>query len=171
MKPRLLIVDDDESIRTQLKWALTKDYEILLAEDRIGALETFKSTRPAVTVLDLGLSPRPNAPDEGLRALAGLLDLDGAAKVIIISGQGDKENAVRAVGAGAFDFFASPSIWKSCDFYSGDASTCRSWRANIARGSRAFRSKSSRRWLGVASKCTTCSSRFARSRRVAPQFF
>jgi two-component system NtrC family response regulator len=108
MKPRLLIVDDDESIRTQLKWALTKDYEILLAEDRIGALETFKSTRPAVTVLDLGLSPRPNAPDEGLRALAGLLDLDGAAKVIIISGQGDKENAVRAVGAGAFDFFCKP---------------------------------------------------------------
>jgi two-component system NtrC family response regulator len=108
MKPRLLIVDDDESIRTQLKWALTKDYEILLAEDRIGALEIFKSTKPAVTVLDLGLPPRPNAPDEGLSALAGLLDLDGAAKVIIISGQGDKENAVRAVGAGAFDFFCKP---------------------------------------------------------------
>jgi two-component system NtrC family response regulator len=108
MKPRLLIVDDDESIRTQLKWALAKDYEILLAEDRLGALETFKSTRPAVTVLDLGLPPGPNAPDEGLSALAGLLDLERTAKVIIISGQEDRENAVRAVGAGAFDFFCKP---------------------------------------------------------------
>ena len=70
--------------------------------------------RPAVTVLDLGLPPRPDAPDEGLSTLAGLLDLDGVAKVIIISGQ-DRENAVRAVGAGAFDFFARPWIWKGCD--------------------------------------------------------
>lgn len=108
MKPRLLIVDDDEAIRTQMKWALAKDYDILLAEDRIGALEIFKSSRPAVTILDLGLPPLPNAPDEGLTVLSALLDLDGAAKVIIISGQEDKENAVRAVGAGAFDFFCKP---------------------------------------------------------------
>jgi two-component system, NtrC family, response regulator len=108
MKPRLLIVDDDETIRTQMKWALAGDYEVLLAEDRIGALKTFKSSLPAVTILDLGLPPRPNAPDEGLDTLEGLLNLDGSAKVIIISGQEDQENAIRAVGAGAYDFFCKP---------------------------------------------------------------
>jgi two-component system NtrC family response regulator len=108
MKPRLLIVDDDETIRTQMKWALGKDYEIFLAEDRVGALDAFKSWRPSVTILDLGLRPFPNAPDEGLAALSGLLNLDSSAKVIIISGQGDKENAIRAVGTGAYDFFCKP---------------------------------------------------------------
>jgi two-component system NtrC family response regulator len=108
MKPRLLIVDDDETIRMQMKWALANDYEVLLADDRGGALETFKSSRPAVTLLDLGLPPHPNAPDEGLDTLSELLTLDGLAKVIIISGQEDRENAVRAVGAGAYDFFCKP---------------------------------------------------------------
>src|SRR5271165_5633108 len=108
MRPRLLIVDDDETIRTQMKWALATDYEVLLAEDRVGALEMFKSNRPTVTMLDLGLPPRPNEPDEGLAALSGLLALDSSAKVIIISGQEEKENAIRAVGAGAYDFLCKP---------------------------------------------------------------
>ncbi len=108
MRPRLLIVDDDETIRTQMKWALTAEYEVLLAEDRVGALEMFNSSRPTVTMLDLGLPPRPNEADEGLAALSGLLALDSSAKVIIISGQEEKENAIRAVGAGAYDFLCKP---------------------------------------------------------------
>jgi len=108
MRPRLLIVDDDEAIRTQMKWALAKDYEVLLAENRSGAIEIFKSGRPGVTMLDLGLPPLPNAPDEGLRALSEILSLDNSTKVIIISGQEEKQNAVRAVGAGAYDFFCKP---------------------------------------------------------------
>jgi two-component system, NtrC family, response regulator len=108
MKPKLLIVDDDEEILTQMKWALGPDYEVLLAGERSEALKTFNSHRPAVTILDLGLPPRPNEPDEGLAALSGLLAMDRTAKVIIISGQGDKENALRAVGAGAYDFLCKP---------------------------------------------------------------
>ena len=108
MKPKLLIVDDDEEIRTQMKWALGQDYEVLLAGDRAEALEAFNSHRPAVTILDLGLPPRPNEPEEGLAALSSLLALDRTAKVIIISGQGEKENALRAVGAGAYDFLCKP---------------------------------------------------------------
>ena len=80
MKPKLLIVDDDEEIRTQMKWALGQDYEVLLAGERAEALETFSSNRPAVTILDLGLPPRPNEPDEGLAALSGLLALDRNAR-------------------------------------------------------------------------------------------
>ena len=108
MKTKLLIVDDDEDIRTQMKWALANDYEPLTAEDRVGALAAFTAHRPTVTLLDLGLPPRPNEPDEGLAALSALLGLDPLAKVIIVSGQGDKQNALRAIGAGAYDFLCKP---------------------------------------------------------------
>jgi two-component system NtrC family response regulator len=108
MKQKLLIVDDDDAIRTQMKWALSNHYEILLAEDRVGALSTFRAERPAVTLLDLGLPPRPNDPDEGLATLSEILSLESQAKVIIISGQGEKKNALEAVGAGAYDFLCKP---------------------------------------------------------------
>lgn len=108
MKTPLLIVDDDEAIRTQMKWALSHDYEVLFAGDRTEAVETFKSGRPTVTLLDLGLPPDANECKEGIATLGDLLALDGAAKVIIISGQAEKENALQAVGAGAYDFLSKP---------------------------------------------------------------
>jgi two-component system NtrC family response regulator len=108
MKPTLLIVDDDEAIRTQMKWALSQDYEIYFAQDRREALESFEANSPAVTLLDLGLPPRPNESDEGLAVLSDVLATDSAAKVIIISGQGEKRNAIEAVGAGAYDFLCKP---------------------------------------------------------------
>jgi two-component system, NtrC family, response regulator len=108
MNPVLLLVDDDEAIRTQMKWALSADYEIVFAEDRAGAVETFKKKKPAVTLLDLGLPPRPAEPDEGLAALAEIKALDQMAKVIVISGQGEKKNALEAVAAGAYDFLCKP---------------------------------------------------------------
>jgi len=108
MKPKVLIVDDDEAIRTQMKWALTQDYEVHFAEDRKGALEVFKANSPAVTLLDLGLPPHPNQSDEGLAALSGLLEVDATAKVIVISGQSEKQNALQAVGEGAYDFLCKP---------------------------------------------------------------
>ncbi len=107
-KTRLLIVDDDEDICTQMKWALCNDYELLTAGDRAGALAAFTASRPTVTLLDLGLPPRPNDPDEGLGVLSAVLALDPLAKVIVVSGQGDKQNALRAVGAGAYDFLCKP---------------------------------------------------------------
>src|ERR1700746_1813233 len=107
-KTRLLIVDDDEDIRAQMKWALCNDYELLMAGDRAGALAAYTADRPTVTLLDLGLPPRPNDPEEGLAALSAILALAPVAKVIVVSGQGDKQNALRAVGAGAYDFLCKP---------------------------------------------------------------
>ena len=72
------------------------------------AVAAFTANRPSVTLLDLGLPPRPNEPEEGLATLSSLLALDPLAKVIIVSGQGDKQNALRAVGAGAYDFLCKP---------------------------------------------------------------
>jgi two-component system NtrC family response regulator len=104
----LLIVEDDEDIRTQMKWALATDYEVVMAGDRAAAVAQFNSRRPPVILLDLGLPPRPNEPEEGFATLSALLAIDPQAKVIIVSGQGDRQNALRAVGAGAYDFLCKP---------------------------------------------------------------
>jgi two-component system, NtrC family, response regulator len=104
----LLIVEDDEDICTQMKWALADEYDVLTAGSRAGALTTFAAARPSVTLLDLGLPPRPNGPDEGLGVLSEILAHDPRAKVIVVSGQGDKQNALLAVGAGACDFLCKP---------------------------------------------------------------
>src|SRR5438105_1174444 len=107
-KPRLLVVDDDEDIRSQMKWALAEDYEVVLAQDRSSAIETFKQNRPLITLLDLGLPPRPNQPDEGLATLPELLAIDPLAKVIIVTGQAEKQNALQAIGQGAYDLLCKP---------------------------------------------------------------
>ena len=112
MKPKLLIVEDDEEIQTQMKWALIESYDVQLAGDREAAIEAFKASKPAVVLLDMGLPPLPASSEEGLAALAELLALDDTVKVIIVSGQGEKDVALRAVGAGAYDFLNKPVDWK-----------------------------------------------------------
>jgi two-component system NtrC family response regulator len=91
-----------------MKWALSEQYEVQFAEDRRAATECFEANLPAVTLLDLGLPPRPNECDEGFAVLSDILAIDNTAKVIIISGQGEKQNAIEAVGAGAYDFLCKP---------------------------------------------------------------
>lgn len=108
MKSALLIIDDDEEIRTQMKWALGGEYEVALAEDRASGLEAFRLRKPTVVLLDLGLPPHPGGPTEGLAALEEILAEDNSAKVIIVSGQGERSNALQAVGAGAYDFLTKP---------------------------------------------------------------
>jgi len=109
MKPRLLIVDDDEEIRSQMKWALSADYDVFLAEDRSTAMETFREHEPLVVLLDLGLPPNPADPHEGLATLSEILAQDSLAKIIIITGQGEKRNALQAIGAGAYDYLTKPA--------------------------------------------------------------
>jgi two-component system, NtrC family, response regulator len=107
-KQKLLIIDDDEDLRTQMKWALTQDYTILLAEDRPSAMAVMRKEIPAVVTLDLGLPPLPAGVEEGFAALDEIVNEYGQTKVIIITGRGEKENALRAVGKGAYDFFYKP---------------------------------------------------------------
>jgi two-component system NtrC family response regulator len=108
MKSKVLIVDDDPEIRTQLKWALAADYELSFAENRSQAMNQFKTIQPHITLLDLGLPPRPHDPDEGLATLSELMAANPATKVIIVSGQGEKKNAIQAVAGGAYDFLCKP---------------------------------------------------------------
>ena len=107
-KQKLLIVEDDEDLRTQMKWALTADYDVYLAEDRQSAIAIINKEQPAVVTLDLGLPPNPAGVEEGFAVLDHILDEYNNTKVIIIIGRGEKENALRAVEKGAYDFFYKP---------------------------------------------------------------
>jgi two-component system NtrC family response regulator len=109
VKPKLLIVDDDEEIRTQMRWALASEYDVVLAGDRAEALDRFGTARPLVVLLDLGLPPHTGTPEEGLSILSEILALESLTKVVIISGQGEKDVALRAVGDGAYDFLGKPA--------------------------------------------------------------
>src|SRR3990170_4749916 len=96
-KKKLLIIEDDEDLRIQMKWALAQDYEVLLADDRQSAVAVLRREHPAVITLDLGLPPLPVGVEEGFAVLDDILNEHGQAKVIIITGRGERENAIRAV--------------------------------------------------------------------------
>ena len=108
MKPTLLIVEDDDEIRTQLRWAIASEYEIIQASDRASALKLFQAHKPPVVLLDLGLPPHTGTPQEGLATLSEILDIESRTKVVIASGQNERSTALQAVGAGAYDFLAKP---------------------------------------------------------------
>ena len=108
LKPKLLIVEDDDAIRSQMRWALAQDYEVFLAEDRKTAVDVFQKEQPLVVTLDLGLPPHPGESTEGFAALAEVLEKNPLTKIIVITGQGDKENAHKAIEQGAYDFFTKP---------------------------------------------------------------
>ncbi len=107
-RPVLLIVDDDEEIRTQLRWGLSDQYQVLQAGDRTAALTLVRARRPAVVLLDMGLPPQVNDPSEGLAVLREIAAFDRFVKVVVISGQSDRSIALKAIGAGAYDFITKP---------------------------------------------------------------
>ncbi|GAB4233326.1 MAG: PEP-CTERM-box response regulator transcription factor [Acidobacteriota bacterium] len=105
---KLLLVEDDEAVRSQMRWALAEDYEIFQAGDRSEAVELMRREHPPLVCLDLGLPPDAGGVSEGFQALDELLQEDSHAKIIVITGQGDRSNALRAVARGAYDFFSKP---------------------------------------------------------------
>lgn len=107
-KPRsLLIVEDDLALQKQIKWSLDR-FVSVTAHDRESALLQLRKSEPAVVTMDLGLPPDSDAVSEGFRLLAQILAFDPDIKVIVLTGQNDQTNALRAVAMGAYDFFAKP---------------------------------------------------------------
>jgi two-component system NtrC family response regulator len=107
-KPRpLLIVEDDPALQKQLRWSLDK-YESLTADDGESALAQVRRHAPAVVTMDLGLPPDPDAVSEGFKLLENILAIAPETKVIVLTGQNDQANALRAIALGAYDFFAKP---------------------------------------------------------------
>ncbi|HSF17306.1 MAG TPA: PEP-CTERM-box response regulator transcription factor [Vicinamibacteria bacterium] len=107
-KPKLLLVDDVEDIRKQMRWTLADEYEVFEAEDRTEAMELFETHRMPLVSLDLGLPPDSNGVEEGFRLLDEILEIDADAKVVVITGQEQRSHALRAVSLGAYDFFTKP---------------------------------------------------------------
>ena len=106
-KAKLLIVEDDLGLQKQLKWCFN-DHEVIVATDRGAAIAALRRHEPAVVLQDLGLPPDAEGVAEGFACLLETLKLAPHTKVIVVTGQLDKQNAVRAVGLGAYDFYQKP---------------------------------------------------------------
>lgn len=104
---KLLIVDDDLGVQKQLKWSLA-DYEVILADTRESAIAAVRRYEPGVVTLDLGLPPDEANASEGLAALKEILAIAPHTKVIVITGNDDRENALKAIAMGAYDFYQKP---------------------------------------------------------------
>ena len=103
----LLIVEDDPALQKQIRWAFDQ-YETLTADDRENAIAQVRRHLPPVVTMDLGLPPDPDSVSEGFRLLEEILTIAPETKVIVLTGQNDRSNALRAVALGAYDFFAKP---------------------------------------------------------------
>ena len=107
-KPRpLLIVEDDPALQKQLRWSLDK-FETLVADDLESAITQVRRHNPPVVTMDLGLPPDPDSVSEGFKLLEQILGIAPETKVIVLTGQNDQSNALRAIALGAYDFFAKP---------------------------------------------------------------
>ncbi len=103
----LLIVEDDLALQKQIKWSLDR-FESVTAHDRESALVQMRRSNPAVVTMDLGLPPDADSVSEGFKLLEQMLAMDPDIKVIVLTGQNEQANALRAVALGAYDFFAKP---------------------------------------------------------------
>jgi two-component system, NtrC family, response regulator len=104
---KLLIVEDDPGLLSQLRWCF-EDYDVVTADDRNSAINELRRHAPLVVLQDLGLPPNPEGVDEGLATLQEILKLSPHTKVIVVTGHGDQENALKSVAMGAYDFYHKP---------------------------------------------------------------
>ncbi len=109
MRPALLVVEDDEELRQQIKWAFASEYLVLEAYDRRTALGMIQHEAPRLVLLDLRLPPATATASEGLATLQQMLQLDPRTKVIVLSGSEDRAVAVEAVQRGAWDYVSKPA--------------------------------------------------------------
>jgi len=105
--PRLLVVEDDPGLQSQLKWCF-EGYDVNVAGDREAAITALRRFEPPVVTLDLGLPPDPANASEGLKLLEEILSLAPDTKVVVVTGNDDRDNAIKAVAMGAYDFYQKP---------------------------------------------------------------
>src|SRR5437764_13139307 len=103
----LLIVEDDPALQKQMRWAFDQ-YQTVIAADRESAIAQLRRYEPAVVTMDLGLPPHPDDPTEGLRLLEEIHSLSPDTKVIVLTGQNDRANALKAISLGGHDFCTKP---------------------------------------------------------------
>ncbi|MGR3318345.1 MAG: PEP-CTERM-box response regulator transcription factor [Candidatus Anammoxibacter sp.] len=141
-KSKILIIEDDEGIRTQMKWALNEEYDVLLAQDTEEAVDIMTQLSPTLVTLDLGLPPDPEGTDEGFRLLQEILQMAPFTKIIVVTGNPEKDAPLRAISMGAHDFFAKPinldelkAVVKRADYVQGLEKEFKALQAQIETGS------------------------------------
>jgi two-component system NtrC family response regulator len=105
---RILIIEDNQDIQNQMKWGLSSELSVLQAHDRKSAIRLFEKNMPRVVTLDLGLPPDEDGTEEGFACLEEIIMKNPATKVIVITGNDDRENALKAVQLGAYDYYLKP---------------------------------------------------------------
>ena len=105
---RLLLVEDDEALRTQLRWSLDQ-FDLTVAENREEAIAAMRARDPQVVLLDLGLPPDPEGSSEGLRTMTEMLELSPDARIIVLTGREGRDHALKAVAGGALDYHQKPA--------------------------------------------------------------
>lgn len=103
----LLVVEDDIGLQSQLKWCF-EEFEVYIAGDRAEALTLLRRNEPSVVTLDLGLPPDPGGVSEGLATLEEILSIAPNTKIIVVTGDNDRTNAVKSIALGAYDFCQKP---------------------------------------------------------------
>jgi two-component system NtrC family response regulator len=104
----ILIIDDSKDILKQLKWGLATDFSVHSADNASEGLALCNKHLPKVVTLDLGLPPHEDGTEEGFRCLKEILSANPLAKVIVVTGQSDRQNALKAIQLGAYDFLQKP---------------------------------------------------------------
>jgi two-component system NtrC family response regulator len=107
VKPKLLVVEDDEGLRSQYRWAFPA-CEVVMAGARPAAIAAVQKEQPPVVIMDLGLPPDPDGVSEGFATLEEVLRLAPETKVVVVTGNGERRNALKAVSLGAYDFCEKP---------------------------------------------------------------
>jgi two-component system NtrC family response regulator len=162
-KPKVLIIEDDEFVASQMKWALAGNHEIFLAEDRLSGMEILKREKPAVVTLDLGLPPSASGTTEGFRALGEMLQAEPMLKIMVVTGQDDNQNALAAIGQGAYDFFCKPVDMEALKTVISRAI----YISEIERQNRAAAAVSEDVFEGMLGKCSKMQAVFQNIRKVA----
>lgn len=106
-KRSLLVIEDDPGLQRQYKWNF-EEYNTIITDDPQAALKAMATERPAVVTLDLGLPPDPDGTSVGFATLEKILDLAPNTKIIVASGHGAHESALKAISLGAYDFYQKP---------------------------------------------------------------
>lgn len=107
-KQKILIVEDDSNAKKQLKWAFSDEYKVFMAEDKESSINIFKNENPQIVMLDLGLSPFDEMGTEGLTILEEIISISPQTKVIVVTGNEDEKNALKAIRMGAYDYYLKP---------------------------------------------------------------
>jgi two-component system, NtrC family, response regulator len=165
IRPALLLVDDDAEIRDQMKWALASEYQLLEASDRSTALAHVRNAMPRFVLLDLGLPPDTDGASEGLAILQETLALNPMAKIIVVTGNSDREKAVAAIESGAYDFIEKPVQLDVLKIVLQRAA----YLSNLERGNRALQEQNGQcEFEGMLGNSTRMEDVFRMIRRVGP---